>query len=310
MQDRLPPLTALRAFDAAARHMSFAKAAEELHVTPAALSFQIKSLEEHLGTQVFRRLNRAVELTDAGKALAPGVADGFRILAGAWRAAEKVTDNHTLTVTAGPAFTAKWLAPRLYEFAQTHPDVELRFAASLKMMDLARDGIDVAIRFGRGLEDDHYVLPLAEEWVCPVMTPDMATRYTTPQSLRDAPLIFDDSIRFLNPPMDWGAWFKVMGIDHAPTHGPRFSQADHAVDAALAGVGVVLARRALVVKDLADGRLVAPFPTALKTGARFRFLCAKGAETRPHIAAFRDWIVSEIDKTRHITEAMTLVTPS
>ena len=113
MPDRLPPLTALRAFDAAARHMSFAKAAEELHVTPAALSFQIKSLEEHLGTQVFRRLNRAVELTEAGKALAPGVADGFQTLATAWRAAERTQDNHTLTVTAGPAFTAKWLAPRL-----------------------------------------------------------------------------------------------------------------------------------------------------------------------------------------------------
>ena len=102
MADRLPPLTALRAFDAAARHMSFAKAADELFVTPAALSFQIKSLEEHLGTQVFRRLNRAVELTDAGKALAPGVADGFQSLAAAWRAAERTMDNHTLTVTAGP----------------------------------------------------------------------------------------------------------------------------------------------------------------------------------------------------------------
>ncbi|MEL6565302.1 MAG: transcriptional regulator GcvA [Pseudomonadota bacterium] len=307
MTDRLPPLTALRAFDAAARHMSFAKAAEELHVTPAALSFQIKSLEEHLGTQVFRRLNRAVELTEAGHALAPGVADGFQTLATAWRAAERTQDNHTLTVTAGPAFTAKWLAPRLYEFAQAHPDVELRFAASLKMMDLARDGIDVAIRFGYGNEENHYVLPLAEEWVCPVMTPEMAARFPTPESLAEAPLVFDDSISFLNPPADWTTWFKVMGIDHAPTHGPRFSQADHAVDAALAGVGIVLGRRALVVKDLADGRLVAPFPTALNSGVRFRFLCAKGVETRPHIAAFRDWIVTEIDRTSHVTDAMTLV---
>ncbi|MEL7124915.1 MAG: transcriptional regulator GcvA [Pseudomonadota bacterium] len=307
MTDRLPPLTALRAFDAAARHMSFAKAAEELHVTPAALSFQIKSLEEHLGTQVFRRLNRAVELTEAGHALAPGVADGFQTLATAWRAAERTQENHTLTVTAGPAFTAKWLAPRLYEFAQAHPDVELRFAASLKMMDLARDGIDVAIRFGYGNEENHYVLPLAEEWVCPVMTPEMAARFPTPASLVEAPLVFDDSISFLNPPADWATWFKVMGIDHAPTHGPRFSQADHAVDAALAGVGIVLGRRALVVKDLADGRLVAPFPTALNSGVRFRFLCAKGAEARPHIAAFRDWIVTEIDRTSHVTDAMTLV---
>ncbi len=307
MSDRLPPLTALRAFEAAARHMSFARAAEELHVTPAALSFQIKSLEEHLGTQVFRRLNRAVELTEAGLALAPGTTDGFQALAAAWRAAERTQDNQTLIVTAGPAFTAKWMAPRLYEFAQAHPEVELRFAAGLKIVDLARDGVDVAIRFGYGTETDHYTLPLAEEWVCPVMTPEMATRFPTVESLTKAPLIFDDSIRFLKPTSDWDTWFRAMGVDFSATTGPRFSQADHAIDAALAGVGVVLGRRALVVKDLADGRLVAPFPTALQTGARFRFLCADGAQNRPHIAAFRDWIVAEINKNSHITEAMTLI---
>lgn len=307
MADRLPPLTALRAFDAAARHMSFAKAADELHVTPAALSFQIKSLEQHLGAPLFRRLNRAVELTDAGKALAPGASDGFQILAGAWRAAERTQDNQTLTVTAGPAFTAKWLAPRLYEFAQAHPEVELRFSASLKLMDFGRDAIDVAIRFGRGTDEGFYSVPLAEEWVCPVMTPALAAQYPTPQSLTKAPLIFDDSISFIEPRSDWQAWFRAMGVDFAPTHGPRFSQADHALDAALAGVGVVLGRRALVVKDIADGRLVMPFPTGLNTGVRFRFLCAKGAEDRPQIAAFRDWMMTEIDKTTHITEAMTLI---
>ncbi|MEL7090419.1 MAG: transcriptional regulator GcvA [Pseudomonadota bacterium] len=308
MPDRLPPLTALRAFDAAARHMSFAKAAEELHVTPAALSFQIKSLEEHLGTPLFRRLNRAVELTGAGSALAPGARDGFQALAAAWRAAQRTMDNQTLVVTAGPAFTAKWMAPRLYAFALDHPEIELRFAASLKMMDLARDGIDVAIRFGkRTPEDQYFVQPLAEEWVCPVMTPEMAARFPTPASLANAPLIVDNSIEFLEPPANWAAWFRAMDLPPPEVHGPRFSQADHAIDAALAGVGVVLGRRALVVKDLDDGRLVAPFKTALETGARFRFLCAKGAETRPHIAALREWIVAEIDKMRHITDAMTLV---
>ena len=305
MSDRLPPLTALRAFDAAARHMSFAKAAEELFVTPAALSFQIKSLEEHLGTQVFRRLNRAVELTDAGKALAPGAAVGFQSLAAAWRAAERTIDDHTLTVTAGPAFTAKWLAPRLYDFAQAHPEVELRFSASLKMMDFGRDAIDVAIRFGYGTDAGLYSVSLAQEWICPVMTPALAEQYPTAESLTKAPLIFDDSISFLNPRADWETWFRSQGIDFAPTLGPRFSQADHAIDAALAGVGVVLGRRALVVKDLDDGRLVTPVPIALDTGVRFRFLCADGAQTRPQIAAFRDWIIAEIAKTAHITDAMT-----
>ena len=307
MPDRLPPLTALRAFDAAARNMSFAKAAAELHVTPAALSFQIKSLEEHLGAPLFRRLNRAVELTEAGKALAPGVEDGFRSLAVAWRAAERTLDSHALTVTAGPAFTAKWLAPRLYEFASDHPEIELRFAASLRNLDFDREAIDVAIRFGTKTDDRVYSLDLPEEWVTPVMTPELAQQYPTAESLIDAPLIFDESIDFLDPPADWSAWFRAVGIDHTPEHGARFSQADHAVDAALAGVGVTLGRRALVVKDIDDGRLVAPFKIALKTGARFRFLCAKGSETRPQIIAFRDWVLSEIEKKAHVTEALTLV---
>lgn len=307
MPDRLPPLTALRAFEAAARHMSFARAADELHVTPAALSFQIKSLEEHLGAPLFRRLNRAVDLTEAGRTLAPGATEGFQTLAAAWRATERTQDNQTLTITAGPAFTAKWLAPRLYAFAQAHPDFELRFSASLKLMDFGRDAIDVAIRFGKDTSEGLFSVPLAEEWVCPVMTPALATRYTTPEALMEAPLIFDDSISFLDPKVDWGTWFRAMGIDFAPTHGPRFSQADHAIDAALAGVGVVLGRRALVVKDLDDGRLVAPFPVAIQTGARFRFLCAKGTENRPQISAFRHWMLGEIDKTAHITDRLTLV---
>lgn len=306
MIDRLPPLTALRAFDAAARHMSFGKAAEELSVTPAALSFQIKSLEEHLGTPLFIRLNRAVELTEAGRALAPGAADGFRILSAAWRAAQRLQDEQTLTVTAGPAFTAKWLAPRLYEFAQAHPEIELRFSASLKIMDFTRDAIDVAIRFGANSTAGHYALPLAQEWVAPVMTPELAQRFTTPESLTDATLIHDDSISFMKPPSDWQAWFRCVGIDFAASHGPRFSQADHAVDAALAGVGVALGRRALVVKDIHDGRLVLPFSTALITPGRFRFVCPEGTQDRPQVKAFREWMLAEIEKTTYITEKLDL----
>lgn len=307
MPDRLPPLTALRAFDAAARHMSFAKAADELHVTPAALSYQIKSIEDYLGAPLFRRLNRAVELTEAGTALAPGAKDGFQTLAAAWRAAVRLQDTQTLTVTAGPAFTAKWLAPRLYEFAQAHPEIELRFSASLRMMDFGRDAIDVAIRFGYGPDESLFSLPLAEEWVAPVMTPDLAERYPTPESLVDAPLIVDHSIDFLNPKCDWPAWFNAMGVSFNDLHGPQFSQADHAVDAALAGVGVVLGRRALVVKDIADGRFVLPFTTALGTGARFRFLCPQGTENRPQVKALREWMLAEIDKTANITASLDII---
>ncbi|MEO1138846.1 MAG: transcriptional regulator GcvA [Pseudomonadota bacterium] len=307
MTDRLPPLTALRAFEAAARHLSFQKAAAELNVTPAALSFQIKSLEEHLGVPVFKRLNRAVELTEAGATLAPGCRDAFTTLTSAWTATRRLQDTSSLTVTAGPAFTAKWLAPRLYEFAQLHPDIELRFSASLRRMDFDRDEVDVAIRFGYGPDPGLWSLPLAEEWVSPVMTPTLAERFPTIESLRDAVLIVDQSIDFLDPPTDWEAWFKAVNVAPVVPHGPRFSQADHAMDAALAGVGVALGRRALVIKELMDGRLVAPYGMALNAGGRFRFLCRMGAEDKPQIKAFREWMLAEIEKGRPTSDTLTIL---
>ncbi|KCV81142.1 DNA-binding transcriptional activator GcvA [Actibacterium atlanticum] len=307
MSDRLPPLTALRAFEAAARHMSFAKAAEELNVTPAALSFQIKSLEEHLGQQVFHRLNRAVELTEAGRALAPGTRDGFDALNAAWRATQRLQDDTTLTITAGPALTAKWLAPRLYEFARAHPEIDLRFSTTLRVVDLERDGVDVAIRFGQGEDDGLYSIAARKEWMIPVMTPELAEQFPTPESLTKAPLLFDESIRFLDPPCDWPMWFRAAGINFEPTRGSHFSNADHAIDAAVAGVGVVLGRRPMIIKDVLEGRLCMPFKLAIETDARFRFICLQGAETRPKIAAFRDWFLAEIEKTAHISDGLTII---
>lgn len=307
MPDRLPSLTALRAFEAAARHMSFAQAAAELHVTPAALSYQIKSLEAHLGTPLFLRLNRAVQLTEAGRTLAPGTHEAFQTLTNAWRSATRLQDNTTLNVTAGPAFTAKWLAPRLYDFARDHPEIDLRFSATLRLLDFDRDEVDVAIRFGYGPDDGLWSLPLREEWVTPVMTPELAAQYPTPQSLTRAPLMFDDSIDFLDPPCDWPTWVRAVGIRFTPTHGPHFSQADHAVDAALSGAGVVLGRRAMVVKDLHEGRLVAPYRVALESKARFRFLCRPGTENRPQIAAFRDWMLREVDKTASVHDTLDII---
>ena len=287
--------------------MSFAQAASELNVTPAALSFQIKSLEEHLGTPLFRRLNRAVELTEAGRTLAPGAAEGFQTLSTAWVAAKRLQDNSTLTVTAGPALTAKWLAPRLYDFARAHPEIDLRFSATLRNMDLARDDVDVAIRFGYGLDEDLYSVPIRKEWLTPVMTPELAEQFPTPQSLVEAPLIFDDSIGFLQPPCDWPTWFRAVGIKFTPQHGTHFSNADHAINAAVAGMGVVLGRRPMIIADLQEGRLVAPFKIAIETKARFRFLCLPGAEKRPQIEAFRDWFLAEIEKTAHISDQFTIV---
>ncbi|MEM9786201.1 MAG: transcriptional regulator GcvA [Pseudomonadota bacterium] len=313
MNERLPPLTALRAFEAAARHMSFAKAADELNVTPAALSYQIKALEADLGMPVFRRLNRAVELTEAGRALAPGTSDAFASLAAAWRNTKRLNDNGVLTVTAGPAFTSKWLAPRMYEFAQAHPEIELRFLATLRIIDFDRDEVDVAIRFGLGQDKAVYSQPLIQEWMTPMMTPEMAEEIDSPAKLAQATLVHDDSISFFKTPSDWGAWAQAAQITLDTSHGPRFSQADHALDAAIGGAGVVLGRVSLATRALDSGRLIAPFEVGLLAEAQFRFICPMGNEKRTHIAAFEAWVRKEIQSShkyevgRRLVRAVDLV---
>ena len=277
-------------------------------MTPAALAFPSEALGEHLEQPLFHRLNRAVELTEAGRALAPGAAEGFRTLATAWNAARRLQDNTTLTVTAGPALTAKWLAPRLYDFARSHSEIDLRFSATLRKMDLERDDVDVAIRFGISDNDDgFYSVPVRKEWLTPVMSPELAEQFPSPKSLTEAPLIYDDSISFLRPSCEWPTWFRAVGLGYTPVHGTHFSNADHAVDAAIAGVGVVLGRRSMISKAIAEGRLVAPFKIAIETKVRFRFLCLSGAETRPQIAAFRDWFVAEIEKAAYISDEFTII---
>ncbi len=303
--ERLPSLTALRAFEAAARHMSFAKAAEELFVTPAALSFQIKSLETELGQPLFHRLNRAVTLTEAGRALAHGATDGFSILLSAWRNAARLSDNGVLTVTAGPAFTAKWLAPRMFDFAQAHPEIELRFSASLRIIDFDHDEVDVAIRFGLGHDKKVYSNPLIKEWMTPMMTPEMAEKVGL--ALTGATFVHDDSIGFFKTPCDWPAWCRAAQIDLDTSHGPRFSQADHALDAAMSGAGVVLGRVSLATRALETGRLVAPFKTGLVADAQFRFICPEGSETRPQVQAFEAWVKKEISASTKFEEGRVLV---
>jgi LysR family glycine cleavage system transcriptional activator len=307
MSDRLPPLTALRAFEAAARHMSFQRAAAELNVTPAALSYQIKALEADLGQPVFRRLNRAVELTEAGRCLAPGATDAFTTLSSAWRSTKRLTDSGVLTVTAGPAFTSKWLAPRMYDFAQAHKEIELRFLATLRIIDFDRDEVDVAIRFGLGHDKEVYSRPLIDEWMTPMMTPEMAENIDTPEKLALATLIHDDSISFFKVPTGWDAWCKVADVNVDTSHGPRFSQADHAIDAAIAGAGVVLGRVSLATRALEAGRLVAPFEVGLISEAQFRFICPPGNEKRPHISAFEAWVLEEIQTSKRFADGRRLV---
>lgn len=307
MSDRLPPLTALRAFEAAARHMSFAAAATELHVTPAALSFQIKSLEQHLGAPVFHRLNRAVELTEEGKLLQPGIEDGFASIQTAWRLVQRRLNSSTLTVTAGPGFTAKWLAPRLFAFASSNPDIELRFSASLQIMDFARDDVDVAIRFGQGDDADLYSNRIIDEWASPVVAPSLADKLSTAQDLLELPLLHDDHVAFLRPNPNWAAFFKAAGLDAIPGHGPRFSQSDHAIDAALAGAGVALGRISMCETHLRDGRLLMPLGIAMRLQGSYRLVCPKGSESRSQVARFISWVEQETRCIDDFADGMTFL---
>lgn len=294
MPDRLPPLTSLRAFDAAARHMSFAKAAEELFVTPAALSYQIKQLEEHLGVQLFHRLNRAVELTEEGKAIQPGIAEGFDALRGAIRQLSKIRNTNELTITAGPAFTAKWLAPRFFRFADAHPELELRFVATLRNLDFHRDGVDAAIRFGTSPPPNLYSEVLAEEWLTPVCTPEMAEQISETKRLTGLQLLHDESMEAIKPAPNWKRWAELSGMEVDWEHGAHFTNADHAVDVALEGGGIALGRIVFVQRYLESGQLAAPFRSAMWAGGQFRFVCPQGDETIPKIATLLGWLRSEI----------------
>lgn len=309
MSDRLPSLTALRAFDAAARHLSFQNAAFELNVTPAALSFQIKSLETDLGAPLFRRLNRAVELTEAGRTLAPYAKEAFETLQGGWRATKRLEDHGALTVTAGPAFTARWLAPRMFLFARDNPEVELRFAATLRLLDFGRDQIDVAIRFGErppGGDPGLYEAMTIREWMTPMMHPDLVADYPTPESLTQASLITqEDTDRFRG--MSWAAWFTAAGVEPPEAHGPRFSQADHGMDAAQGGGGVILGRITLADAALGQGALIAPFDLAIVPPAQYRVLCPEGSQDRPATRAFLDWLGQELTKAGDHTAGRRMV---
>ncbi|MGG7567662.1 transcriptional regulator GcvA [Rhodovulum sp. DZ06] len=297
--DRMPPLTALRAFEAAARHMSFARAAEELSVTPAALSYQIKRLEAHLGVALFHRLNRAVALTEAGAALRPGVADGFAAFLSAQAAVRRLAEDGALNVTAGPAVTGKWLAPRMMRFAQAHPEIELRFVASLRVLDLERDGVDAAIRYGPQPPEELFSVDLGGERLVPLCTPQVAQALRRPGDLLGATLLHDDSMGLLGPAYSWPDWMERAGLPRAAgDRGPRFSNADHAIGAAASGAGVVLARAFLAEPDVAAGRLVAPFPISLPGNGRYYFVCLPGAQVRPRHAAFLRWLQAEAAETR------------
>jgi LysR family glycine cleavage system transcriptional activator len=290
-------LNSLRAFEAAARLMSFQKAAEELFVTPSALSYQIRQLEDYVQMPLFNRLNRAVALTEAGERLYPGVHNGFEHLQGAVRTIGRTAQSNVLVVSSGPAFAAKWLAPRVYRFVDQHPEIELRIAASLKLVDFNVDEVDVALRFGEGKYPGHFVEPLFDELALPLISPTLLEKFggqIGADELGQLTLLHDDSTSFMKNVVGWESWLEKEGIaDVDGTRGPRFNHADHGLDAAVDGAGIVLGRLSLAMRDIRSGRLVAPFDTYIKASAGFHFVAPENTLETPRIATFRNWLMAE-----------------
>ncbi|MCP5367458.1 MAG: transcriptional regulator GcvA [Hyphomicrobiales bacterium] len=296
MARRLPPLNAVRAFEAAARHLSFSRAADELNVTPAAVSHQVKGLEEFLGVTLFRRVNRAVLLTDAAQVLLPGLSDGLDRLAAAFERLRASQQSGELTVTSGPAFAAKWLIPRLEDFQAHHPEISVRVSASLEVVDLRAGIADVAIRFGSGDYPGLRADRLFAESLQPMCAPGLLGDHPPLEALRRVTLLHDETARFDPSAPTWREWLKAAGIDGVDAQrGPRFSNAELALQAAIDGVGVVLGRTRLASRDLAAGRLVAPFALSLPLLPYFWLVCPEETADQPRIKAFRAWVLAQVE---------------
>ena len=291
MVARLPPLNALRAFEVASRLMSFRDAAAELNVTPSALSYQIRQLEDHLGVELFTRLNRAVLLTEAGERLQPGLRDAFERMR---EAVERVVggSDDILVVSCGPAFAAKWLAPRVYRFVEAHPDLELRLSASLRLVDFTTEEVDVGIRFGSGDYRGLVVERMFPEAMLPLVAPGSGVR--DEPTLAAARLLHDDSSNFVSRDTGWPTWLRLMRFAIDGTRGTRFNHADHALDAAIDGAGVAMGRLSLAMRDIAAGRLEAPFDGYMETPAIFSLVTTPARLRREKVQIFRDWLSAEV----------------
>lgn len=292
---RLPPLSALRAFEAAARLRSFKRAAEELSVTPTAVSHQIRALEDHVGVRLFERQTRRVALTAEAERLFPVLREGFDAFAAAVDALRATPQRRALTLSAPLSFTAKWLVPRMASFRQACPGLDLRLHASDDPVDLRAGVADAAIRYGRGPYPDLAAEPLIENRFAPVCSPRLALRQ--PRELPAQMLLHSE---WRHPTADtptWRLWreraglVELAGLDVEA--GLRFTDESHAIQAAIAGHGVALLSLALVADDLASGALVQPFGPVLD-GYPHWFVRAPGPE-RAELSALRDWLRAQAE---------------
>ncbi|MEL6285455.1 MAG: transcriptional regulator GcvA [Pseudomonadota bacterium] len=292
--DRLPPLNALRAFEAAARRLSFTKAAEELNVTPGAISQQIRQLEDYAGTPMFKRTGRSVLLTDAAQAALPLVREAFERIGEAGRVMRAPARKGRVMVSCAPSFAAKWLAPRLESFHQAHEGIEAWVSADMQLTDFNTADADLAIRYGRGHYDGLRSEKLMDETVLPVCSPGLLEGrdpLRRPEDLAVHTLIHDESPEKDPSCPDWSSWLRARGVSGVDgERGPRFNQAVLVIEAAVNGRGIALAKRAIAATDLDAGRLVAPFADGT-TAIDFAYwlVWPKGRHLGPDVRAFLDW---------------------
>jgi LysR family glycine cleavage system transcriptional activator len=285
----LPPLNALRSFEAAARHLSFTASARELAVTQAAVSHQVKALEEFLGCRLFERRTRALALTHEGRALLPAASAAFAGLAEAVERIRSGEVRRALTVSVLPSFAARWLVPRLRRFRRAHPQIELHVKPAAELVDLTRDEADVAIRWGRGRYPGLAVEHLRGDTLFPVCRPGLV-RGGRPHELLRHTLLYDDDAHD-----DWPRWLEAAGV--AVGRRPRamiFSDASMMLQAAAGGLGVALARGVLVAAELRAGRLVQPYPLTIPAVFSYYLVCLPARAQEPKLRAFREWVVAEI----------------
>jgi len=298
MPRRLPPLNALRAFEAAARHLSFTKAAEELHVTQAAISHQVKALEEVLGLKLFRRFNRRLMLSYAGQIYLPALSEAFDQIDQATQRMRSEEETGPLKVSVANSFAAKWLLPRLPAFRARHPDIDVVVSASDSLVDFSRDEFDMGVRYGQGRYPGLVVDLMMEDTIFPVCSPrlpkgDPPLREAA--DLKHHTLLHDEVILGEFPTWrEWLAAAGVRGVD--PERGHRYSHSSLVIQAAIDAQGVALARSSLVSLDLEAGRLVQPFGPTLPSNFACYVVAPATTAGRPKVKAFRDWLLEEAGK--------------
>ena len=293
---RLPPLNALRAFESAARHLNFSRAADELSVTPGAVSQQIQNLEDYVGASLFKRTSRGLLLTDSAQTALPALREAFDRLAEAASLLTAAVDGRRLTLTAPPSFAAKWLVPRLGGFEAAHPQVDVWLSADIALVDFASTDVDLAVRYGAGPYPGLEAHKLMGESVLPVMSPElMATNpVNSPSDLSRHVLLHDGSPSADESCPDWVMWLAARGIKgFDASRGPRFNQSSLVIEAAVAGRGVALAKRALAQDDLDAGRLYAPMGIATSVDFAYYVVHPKAKGRLAQVKAFVGWIKAE-----------------